>query len=67
MGIGCRINDKEKCASCAYSIPEATQKYLIRCSLGRGVLRTRDSWCETWTERNPYEILRGITEWKIKW
>lgn len=67
MSIGCRTKDYEKCYNCMYSIPELNHACLIRCSLGRDILRTKDSWCESWKGINPYAILLGITNWSIKY
>ena len=45
----------ENCGNCKYSfippynVPLITKRsHLVACSLGRDVLRTRESWCEAW-------------------
>ena len=37
----------ESFGSCKYSLA-TEKKCLVKCALGRGVLRTRESWCESW-------------------
>jgi hypothetical protein len=63
-----RPNENENCGRCKYSYAPylnapitSKRSHLVACSLGRDILRTRESWCEDW---EPTGITRLIwSEW----
>jgi hypothetical protein len=47
-----REDCRQKCGNCRY-VSKTKNPHLIKCLLGRDVLRTVDSWCGVWTAPLP--------------